>query len=1288
MTGAGQPRYIAVSPDGKFALSCAVNDSTISLWDLETGVLTYMKTPYSAVSGLAFLPGSKSFLYSANDAKLHRWNLTTQAPDQAGKQWTQLFNGKDLTGWKTHPDDKTQWSVKDGILIGEPPIGLLFSERDDYTDFHFRVEARINDGGDSGLFFRVRFAPWPASGRGVPPGYEAQIDGKTNVNAPHTGSLFAYGNPPYTREEMEKLYIREVLVKPNEWFTYEVIAVGNHIIIKVNGKTTVDFVDKANRFRKGHLAIQQSGPNNLIHIRKAELLELSDDASMESEGFGGGSPEGHPTKVDSLVVSADGKIAVTGCHDKVRSWNLETDKRLPGEWSRVDSPTVSLSIAANGKVAVSQHANHSILVWDTDSGSRLMTFDGSAQGGKHQASAVTPDGRTVVTGTAAGDILFHEVEGRRYNAKKLANLGLPVIALAVSADGRYLAAAGSSPATKTLAIYDMASGKELHHFDNTPVMPGELKFATAANCLLAAGDDSRLRVFAIGKNQDSVLPITWQGHTNRVSGVAFSPDGRRIVSSGEDGVVKIWDGQTCKMVLELKGHLGSVYGVAWSANGKRIASASMDKTVKVWDADTGALLLTLTGHTGPVSSVAFSTDNQRIVSGGGSKEKGEVIVWDAARGGDLLTLQGHTGGVMCVAISPDGKRIVSGSWDTTLKVWDANTGKVIYTMKGHGAPVVCVAFSPNGQRIVSGGGDATLKIWDASNGKELNTLKSHTAAIYSLAISSDGKRIISASLNTSLKEWDADSGKLLRDLRGYTSPIFAVAYSSDGNRIVSGTADGILKFYPGAKGRNQDPAPVVRNAEPGVAHLEAYSSVGPRPPIRCMTVAKNGQVVTVHSEGSIRLWKTTKESIRIDETVNDPKKTPTSHAAVGNHVILIASDRVLQMVNLQTHNARPLFDLSDVSVQGLEVSGDDSLAVITAIIKDRYEVIVLDLVNNKKLAQIFVPFPVKAVRLLPPNGEFLLIGGESLGLVESRTGKTLRNIWQGQSPVHSLAVTPDGRLAIVGDQSGLTHAIEIANGQERYQLDGPPDQAPGGIGISPSGKVGMLVMLKGQRSSLQFFDVATGRKLGRVDDAFNEWVCMPVLFDDEHLLYAPAPPTKVDAFTIRLPKEGVVAKPPDSPPPSNSELWKTMGVGRQVQDLAPEGGVLVGLELGLTRFGTHDVIGAYRAIFQDAKGEETKGTQYGTDLMGVVTVKAKPGYAVAGISGKAVVTMDGMRVIFMRLRPDGKLDPSDSYTSDWIGGPSVGAETRLGGDGTLIIGVNYMTQWEGPNGFGLIPKQP
>ena len=171
------------------------------------------------------------------------------------KGFVQLFNGKNLTGWKTHPEDKAKWEVKDGVLVGSGQKGHLFSERGDYENFVYRVEAKINDHGNSGQYFRTQVGP------SFPSGYEAQIN-STHRDPVKTGSLYNF------------VAVKDMLVKPDEWFTQEVTAVGNHIIIKVNGKTTVDFVDKKNTHTKGHFALQQHDPGTVVMFRKIEVKEL------------------------------------------------------------------------------------------------------------------------------------------------------------------------------------------------------------------------------------------------------------------------------------------------------------------------------------------------------------------------------------------------------------------------------------------------------------------------------------------------------------------------------------------------------------------------------------------------------------------------------------------------------------------------------------------------------------------------------------------------------------------------------------------------------------------------------------------------------------------------------------------------------------------------------------------------------------------------------------------------------------------------------------------------------
>ena len=206
----------------------------------------------------------------------------------------------------------------------------------------------------------------------------------------------------------------------------------------------------------------------------------------------------------------------------------------------------------------------------------------------------------------------------------------------------------------------------------------------------------------------------FRGHTDPVQSVAFSPDGRHILSGSWDWTIQVWDAQTGGQVGNpLQGHTSSVNSVAFSPDGRHIVSGSWDHTIRVWDAQTGGQVGNpLQGHTEEVNSVAFSPDGRHIVSGSSDQT---VQVWDAQTGGQVGNpLQGHTEEVNSVAFSPDGRHIMSGSWDQTIRVWDAQTGgQVGNPLQGHTSSVNSVAFPPDGRHIVSGSEGNTIQCWDA-----------------------------------------------------------------------------------------------------------------------------------------------------------------------------------------------------------------------------------------------------------------------------------------------------------------------------------------------------------------------------------------------------------------------------------------------------------------------------------------------------------------------------------------------------------------------------------------------
>ncbi len=184
-----------------------------------------------------------------------------------------LFNGKDLTGWKTHPSQPENWRVEHGILIGSgpAPISHLYTNHGDFKDFHLRAEVRINDGGNGGVYARASFGPvWPVQSLKYPYGYEAQVQGGGTASG-NTGSLFLGSNRPVAD-------VRDPPVPASQWIKLDVRAEGNRVVVMVNDKITADFTDPERHFLKGHIALQKLYPETVVEFRKIEIKELKGTA--------------------------------------------------------------------------------------------------------------------------------------------------------------------------------------------------------------------------------------------------------------------------------------------------------------------------------------------------------------------------------------------------------------------------------------------------------------------------------------------------------------------------------------------------------------------------------------------------------------------------------------------------------------------------------------------------------------------------------------------------------------------------------------------------------------------------------------------------------------------------------------------------------------------------------------------------------------------------------------------------------------------------------------------------
>jgi WD40 repeat protein len=305
----------------------------------------------------------------------------------------------------------------------------------------------------------------------------------------------------------------------------------------------------------------------------------------------------------------------------------------------------------------------------------------------------------------------------------------------------------------------------------------------------------------------SRVRMVLRGHEGAVWGIAWSPDGTRLLSGGIDGTVRIWDAATGLQQAVLRGHVDRVRAVAWSPDGTRIASAAEDGTVLVRDPERPATRpVVLRGHERRLRAVAWSPDSQRLVT---AAEDHTARIWDAVAGAQLLTLD-HDDNVLAVAWSPDGRRIATACADRTVRLWDADRGDMRAVLDGHAGAVWAVAWSPDGRRLASGSIDCTARVWPAGRPVGVAVLRGHDSWLAGVTWSPDGRQLATGSDDRTVRIWatgrvkdqagrTADlappAGRCLAVLRGHEDGVRAITWSPNGQRIATGAYDSTIRIW-------------------------------------------------------------------------------------------------------------------------------------------------------------------------------------------------------------------------------------------------------------------------------------------------------------------------------------------------------------------------------------------------------------------------------------------------------------------------------------------------------------
>ncbi|PVF92503.1 WD40 repeat-like protein [Serendipita vermifera] len=559
----------------------------------------------------------------------------------------------------------------------------------------------------------------------------------------------------------------------------------------------------------------------------------------------------------------------------------------------------------------------------------------------------------------------------------------------------------------------------------------------------------------------------WTGHTDWVTGVVYSPNGRNVASCSRDGTIRIWDVETGAPLGEpMTGDASTIWSIAYSPDGRTIVSGSQDQIVRIWDVETGTQIgEPLEGHDGAVNCVAYSPDGRYILSG---SDDAHVLLWDAKAGTPIgEPFEGHTGTVRSVVFSPDTLHVISGSDDATVRIWDAKTGlPVCDPLEGHTQRVRSVACSPDGRYIVSGSDDMTIRIWEMDNDFTCrSTLEGHSSLVMSLAYSPDGTTIASGSWDDSIQIWNIETGEPIGEpICGHTDTVWTVAYSPDGKNIISGSMDNTVRIW---------------DAETGAAGGESLK--GHDNEVNCVAYSPDGHfIVSGSDDDTIRIWDAvTGEPIGQPLVGHDAGVWSVSYSPDGRYIASGSEDDTIRIWDAKTGDqlGEPL--TGHTNEVNCVVYSPDGLYIASG--SDDCTVRIWEATTGTAIG---TPFRGHTARVwiiaYSPNGRSIISSSsdETIRIWDTETGAVIGNPLRGHdSVVNCLAYSPDGLHIISGSEDNTLRVWNAETGAQIGEpLRGHTDHVLS-IACSPDGQ---YVVSGSKDQTMRLWDLKTDKTVCKV----------------------------------------------------------------------------------------------------------------------------------------------------------------------------------------------------------------
>ncbi len=502
---------------------------------------------------------------------------------------------------------------------------------------------------------------------------------------------------------------------------------------------------------------------------------------------------GHTASVTTLAFNPEGSTLASGGDDEViRFWDVTTAE-LQLTFAAHANVVDFLKYSPDGEILLSQGEDNNVCLWDARTGEFLRILTTRTENASSIDIDFSKDGRTLVNVNSDENVrLWNPHTGEQLKTIKQDR---ELDAVQYSPDSRIFACS-EDYGKATVLLFDADTGDLLHDLK----MPGHAEWVTGFQFspngqTLAVRTCDEIYFWDVNTGE---LEKTITGYSDNVGKVAYSPDGRTLVSL--DHSVRIWDLDTQKLIKTISTKTlsakGEIRTIAYSPNEEILACGTNDKTVVLWDVSEWKKRSVLKGHIDGVSSVAFSPNGQTLASGSWN---GKILLWNVHTGEHLKTLkkQEDESYISTVLFSPNGQILANIESEETIRLWDVATGKLLKTIKMKVDTVFSIDFSPDGTTLVTADDTGKIKFWDVTTGdhKEVTHFKEEgTYDVYAV-FSPDGYTLASVDTGAEIFLWNVSTGRLLKTLKGHTNDINSIAFSPDGKTLASSCRDSTVILW-------------------------------------------------------------------------------------------------------------------------------------------------------------------------------------------------------------------------------------------------------------------------------------------------------------------------------------------------------------------------------------------------------------------------------------------------------------------------------------------------------------